>query len=67
MHWVRDVTMGEDKCRARTGHGPVNLACLRNASLTLLRDAGHKAVASALRKFAAKPSDLLKLLSRFKK
>ncbi|WP_146403659.1 ISAs1 family transposase [Planctomycetes bacterium CA13] len=67
LHWVRDVTMGEDKCRARTGHGPVNLACLRNASLTFLRDAGHSGIATALRTFATKPTDLLKLLSRFKK
>ncbi|WP_419195074.1 transposase [Novipirellula herctigrandis] len=47
LHWVRDVTTGEDKCRARTGYGSVSRASLRNASLTVLRDAGHNGIASA--------------------
>ena len=67
LHWVRDVTMGEDTCRARTGQGPENLATLRNAAITLLRHTGHKAIASALRDLATKPLDLLRILSRFKK
>lgn len=29
-HYVRDVTFAEDKCMARTGHCPQNLAALRN-------------------------------------
>jgi hypothetical protein len=33
LHWVRDVTFGEDGCRMRTGDGPQNLAALRNAGL----------------------------------
>src|SRR5258708_3317364 len=36
LHWVRDVTMGEDKCRVRRGSAPEALAALRNAGLHLL-------------------------------
>ena len=36
LHWVRDVTMGEDKCRVRKGNAPQVLAALRNASLHLV-------------------------------
>ena len=67
LHWVRDVTMGEDKCRARTGQGPENLATLRNTALTLLRTNGYKAIAPTLRRMATKPRELLKILRRFKK
>ncbi|MGB7342719.1 MAG: ISAs1 family transposase [Pirellulaceae bacterium] len=67
LHWVRDVTMGEDKCRARTGQVPENLATLRNTAITLLRTNGYKAIAPALRTMATKPSELLKILRRFKK
>lgn len=67
LHWVRDVTMGEDKCRARTGQIPENLATLRNTAITLLRSNGHKAIAPALRTMATKPRELLKILRRFKK
>ena len=62
LHWVRDVTLGEDKCRANVGHSPQNLAALRNLSLTLLRLAGIEGVASALRDFASRPYDLLDFL-----
>lgn len=62
LHWVRDVTLGEDTCRMKTGNGPQILAALRNAGLTLMRLAGYKAIATTLRDFAAKPHELLKLL-----
>lgn len=62
LHWVRDVTFGEDTCRMRTGDGPQNLAALRNAGLTVMRLAGHNAIASALRDFATRPYDLIKML-----
>lgn len=34
-HWVRDVTLGEDLSTVRTGHGPQNLAALRNLLIGL--------------------------------
>ena len=35
-HWVRDVTLGEDACRVRSGAAPQVLAALRNAAVHLL-------------------------------
>ena len=62
LHWVRDVTMGEDKCRARSGHIPQNLAAFRNATLTTLRAQGVKGIASTLRTLAVNPWKLLAIL-----
>lgn len=62
LHWVRDVSFGEDTCGMRTGQGPQNLAAMRNAALTAMRLSGHNAIASTLRRFATRPLDLLKML-----
>ena len=37
LHWVRDVTFGEDACRARSGAPPQAMAALRNLVIGLLR------------------------------
>lgn len=62
LHWVRDVTMGEDKCRAKSGHIPQNLAAFRNAALTMLRADGYKEIASTLRTIAVNPRKLFAIL-----
>jgi hypothetical protein len=36
LHYVRDVTLGEDACRVRSGTAPQVLAALRNAVIHLL-------------------------------
>lgn len=36
LHWVLDVTFGEDACRIRTGNGPENVALLKRWSINLL-------------------------------
>jgi predicted transposase YbfD/YdcC len=66
LHWVRDVTFGEDKCRVKLGHGPQNLAAFRNAAISLLRHAGHKGIASALRHLTYRVRELLKLIGILK-
>jgi hypothetical protein len=38
LHYVRDVTLGEDACRVRRGAGPQVLAALRNAIIHLLAE-----------------------------
>jgi predicted transposase YbfD/YdcC len=38
LHHVRDVSMDEDRCRARSGARA--LACVRNATITLIRRLG---------------------------
>jgi hypothetical protein len=62
VHYVRDVTMGEDANRTRTGSGPQVLAALRNAAISHLRMAGSTNIAASLRRNAARVADLLKSL-----
>jgi predicted transposase YbfD/YdcC len=49
LHWVRDVTYGEDASRIRTGNAPRVMAGLRNLAISTLRIAGHNNIAKALR------------------
>jgi len=62
LHWVRDVVMGEDKCRAKKGHSPQNLAALRNLGLSLLRLAGLNEIKSTIREFTFNSQKLLQTL-----
>jgi predicted transposase YbfD/YdcC len=62
LFYVRDVTMGEDASRVRTGHAPQVLAAVRNAAITLLRSLGVKNIAEGLRHFAYRVNDLLTTL-----
>ncbi|MFQ5591132.1 MAG: hypothetical protein ACE5HE_08225 [Phycisphaerae bacterium] len=59
---VRDVGMGEDACRARTGSAPMILSALRNTVRNLLRAAGASNIAAALRRHAARPHEALALI-----
>ena len=59
LHYVRDVTLGEDACRVRSGSAPQVLAGLRNSVIGLVRLAGGTNVAAALRRFAARPAEAL--------
>ena len=36
-HSVRDFTYDEDRCRARAGHTPRNLACVSNLAIAIIR------------------------------
>jgi predicted transposase YbfD/YdcC len=65
LHWVRDVSLGEDACRVRTGSAPENLAALRNAALRLMRSSGLTEIAAALRRHAAQPLEALRLVMSF--
>jgi predicted transposase YbfD/YdcC len=62
LHWVRDVTMGEDGSQVRKGSAPQVMAALRNLSLGLLRRAGVGNVAAALRRHARYPHEALALM-----
>jgi predicted transposase YbfD/YdcC len=52
-HYVRDVTMGEDRHQMHTGEAPQVLAALRNALIDLWRAHGWSNIADALRDTAA--------------
>ena len=62
--YVRDVTPGEDRCRVRTGHAPLNLAHARNFAIAVARRLGADNIAAALREHLFHPSVLLKRLFR---
>ena len=62
LHYVRDVTLGEDACPVRADRAPANLAACRNTALNLLRRAGITNVAAALRRHAMHPRVALALL-----
>lgn len=62
LHWVRDVTMGEDASQIFTGAGPRIMAGIRNLAISLLRLAGHTNIAKALRHNARKPKRAIKLV-----
>jgi predicted transposase YbfD/YdcC len=64
LHWVRDVTFGEDASRVRAGNSPQVMASLRNLAISLHRIAGATNIAKALRhhaRDALRPLHLLKI------
>lgn len=62
LHWVRDMSLGEDACRVRTREAPQILASIRNAVLRLMRSSGVTNVAAALRHNAAKAENAVRLV-----
>lgn len=65
LHYVRDVSFGEDACHIHSGHAPQALAAFRNAILALLRFEGWSFTPTAFRHFAAHPQLALRLLGAF--
>jgi predicted transposase YbfD/YdcC len=65
VHYVRDVTAGEDQCRVRTRNAPEVLAALRHATHTVLRASGETNLAASLRHLAAVPKKAIDLVKRF--
>lgn len=55
LHWVRDVTYAEDASQVRTRNSPHVMASLRNTAIGLLRLAGARNIAAALRRHARDP------------
>ena len=63
LHYVRDVTLGEDACRVRKGSAPQVLAAVRNAVIHLLAGLGTPNYAAAIRRLNAHPEEALALLN----
>jgi predicted transposase YbfD/YdcC len=63
LHFVRDTAFAEDASKIRTGHGPENMATLRNLAINTLRQHGHHNIAAGLRHTSyepfSRPLDLL--------
>jgi predicted transposase YbfD/YdcC len=62
VHYVRDVTLGEDAGHAWRGQTPQALAALRNALLNLVRGHGWTNIADAVRHYAASLTDTFDVL-----
>jgi predicted transposase YbfD/YdcC len=65
LHWVRDVTYGEDLSQVRTGSAPQVMATMRNLAISMHRLAGATNIAAALRhhaRNALRPLQLLKII-----
>ena len=62
LHYVRDVTLGEDACRVRCGGAPQLLAAVRNVVVYLLERVAAASKAAATRRLAAHPNEALRLL-----
>jgi predicted transposase YbfD/YdcC len=61
LHYVRDVTMGEDACRVRKDSAPQIMAASRNLALFLIRnDNRFEFVPDGQREFAARPRKALR-------
>jgi hypothetical protein len=62
LHYVRDVTLGEDGCRVRKGTAPQVLAAVRNAVIHLLAEVDASSNAAAIRRLNNHPEEALALL-----
>jgi predicted transposase YbfD/YdcC len=63
LHWIRDVTFGEDLSQVRTNGGPAVMATLRNFAVSRHRVAGDHNIAHACRHTARHPNRALALLT----
>ena len=63
LHLVRDVTLGEDGCRVRSGDAAQVLAALRNAVVHLLEGVTAASKAAAARSFAVHPLEAFPLVT----
>jgi predicted transposase YbfD/YdcC len=52
LHWVLDVTFGDDQSRLRTGHGAKNMAVVRHFAINLVRTTKDKQSLKLRRKCA---------------
>ena len=60
LHYVRDFTYDEDRCRVHVRHLPRNLACLTNAAIALVRCGGRfRYLPEANRHYAARAQEAL--------
>ena len=62
LHYVKDVTMGEDRSLIHDQEGPNVIAMLRDAALNLLRWTGQQAIARRLRYHSSHPKVAVSLV-----
>ncbi len=62
LHYVKDVTLGEDQSLIHVGEGPAVMSLLRDGVVSVLHRAGFHQIAARLRHNARHPEDTLPLL-----
>jgi predicted transposase YbfD/YdcC len=62
LHYVKDVTLGEDASQTYVGTAADVFAMLRNIAISLLRRDGHRDIAAQLRRYSSYPHEALALL-----
>lgn len=62
LHYVRDVTLGEDACRVRKEAAPQVLAALRNAVVHLLTEVESDSRPAAIEHLQTRPEEAQKLI-----
>jgi hypothetical protein len=62
LHYVRDVTPGEDACRVRPGSAPQALAALRKAVVHLLADVEADSRPEAIEQLQVDPEQAKRLI-----
>jgi hypothetical protein len=62
LHYVKDVTLGEDRSLVHLGNGPSVLSMLRDASINILRRAGLRTIAQHLRLHSCHPEQAVAML-----
>jgi len=61
-HWLRAVTVAEDRSRLRSGPAPQIMAAFRTLALTLIRRTGTTAIAAFRQHLPSRPTKALRLL-----
>ena len=62
MHYVKDVTFGEDASLIRTGHAPTNFSIIRNIAMNVLRRENYLNFPQAIRMLGGDVKKLCNLL-----
>ena len=62
VHYVKDVTLGEDRSLIHVGQGPIVMAMLRDTVVSLIRHSGWRTIASRLRYLADRPAEAVALV-----
>ena len=66
LHWVLDVSFGEDANRTREGNGAENLSILRRWALGILKQVkGGKTIANAKYRCAVDPNFRTNVVEKF--
>lgn len=65
LHWVLDMSFGDDYCRIRKEHAPLNMAIVKHIAVNMIRNCEAKSKRMSVRRLRKKAGwdhDLLRLL-----